>query len=554
MFSQLIGYIQEHVNSWPLGTKINGKLVPIFRFNKEANGIVEKEQIGTVHFWFNQSQPTPVLVSKIMDASLSVEYIRHWAEYQKEINKKIGRSVFPAIYDVVKIGSRPVIFQEAINEPNYDMQLSKAIFGVGANISTMNEVVKSHLKEMAFLFKHLKTIDVSKESRQWGEWAYAVGKTFKNNYGLASNVLFDGSLDRMKETLNSMTLQRNYVLVDHYSANYFLGPRAVDQIDKSLIKRMKEEPGIIDAFRFIIAYLKTSPLNIIYQDWLAVLALSFTQDYRRIAIGSALRAFWQEVGVCLDRPAYIWSLVMVSFFLRAIDEFTFHKNNPFVMPQLSREFAKLAVQLVEMQDVIEYGRIYDFSSLFRQESDFASINQSIFMHGPFPYLIEEGYKSFNIVLYGSKFHALAQDLGYIDLRVIKEEKLRECHNNNKYGMAASLADVKRLIDESLCESVELIEEDYKGFNIVLYKNKYYMISKNLGQIDFLNIKENEIMDYQKQEKIFIGDSLYEVKYILEQRNYQQLQRELLKIEKNIEVLKKNISLRDDAIAKLSADI
>ncbi len=555
MLSQLTAYIQDCAALWPLKTKVKGPLAPLLRFNKEANGVVKKEQIGTVIFWFTPLQREPVLVSKIIDTSLSIEYIEHCVKDQEKINKNIGRSVFPAIYSVVKIDSHPVIFQEAIDAPNYEMELNEVTYGPRADISTIKKLVKRHFKEMTFLFNHLKTIEVSRKTGRWGNWAYAIGQEFKNNYNLELTALSEDCLCRMKKKIDSTALQTNYVLVDHYAANYFSGPRIVDQIDKSLIKRKKEEPGIIDVLRFVIAYLRTSPLNVVYKDWLSVLALAITDNYESVAIGVSLRTMLQNVGMPLDKPAQVWSLAMVSFFLRAMDELAFHKDNHLIIPRLRKEIESLTTKLVEIQDIIESSKNYDFSFVSQCEKRFTSVSKSVFSHVQPPLLVEEGYKGFNIILYQHKFHALSQDLGSIDISNLGKEKRREYQNNSKYTVGERTDETKFLIDRLVFkDKIKLIEEGYNGFNIVLFGDKYYAISQDLSPQDLTTMDESMLINYQKSNNCFMGNTIFEVKYFLERLCCQQLQQNILDYNKKIDSLQKENSLRDENTNKFIADI
>lgn len=487
MLPQLIKYIRDHAKSWPVKLKADDLLMPLFRFNKEANGIVQSEQIGTIVFWFTEEKRNPCLVSKILDNSLSVEYIKTHVKRQQEINKKIGRAVFSNIYDVAEICNHPVIFQEAINTPTYEMELQKAIHGPSGNLSLLKQVIERHFKEISFLFNHLKKFNASKQILHWGNWSYSVGEDFRNNYGLKLGFLSDNCLDRMKEEINSMSLQRNYVLVDHHCANYFAGPRIVDQIDRLLPKRMSNEPGIIDVFRFIIAYFRASPLNAVYKDWLGAMACSIMDKDGLIITGSPVRRLLHDLGLNTDEHRKIWALVMISFFLRAIDELTFHQQNIFIISRLRTEFEQLTKRLIEIQDQIENDKGCDFSFVLRSQENF-------------------------------------------------------------------IPPCKLISSDSISQLPCLIEEGYKGFNIVLFKGKYFGVSQDLGFIDFTKIDESLIEEYKKQSRWVIANSLPEAKCLVEEVLSKDLQKEGGEARREIETLSKDVSDRDENIRRLMADL
>lgn len=70
----------------------------------------------------------------------------------------------------------------------------------------------------------------------------------------------------------------------------------------------------------------------------------------------------------------------------------------------------------------------------------------------------EGYRDFNIVRYGNKFHGLNLSLGPIDLPTEDEQRLNGFASERKYVRADSLHEAKYLIDRVLDSSGEEIRE------------------------------------------------------------------------------------------------
>jgi hypothetical protein len=447
MLQQIIEYIRCHAGSWPIELGNEEKLTPMFRFNKEANNVVVTEKIGTVIFWFAGNDSSPRLVTKIMDSSLSVEYIKSCTDRQQEINERIGALVFQVVYDVAEICGLPVVFQEAINKPTYDMELSRAIYGPHGNLALLKKTVARHFKEMAHVFGRLRLIDAVQETVQWGDWAYSVGEDFRTNYGLNVEFLSEDSLNRMSNEINSLSLQRNYVLLDHFTANYFEGPRIVDQIDLSLGRRMANEPGIIDAVRFIIAYFRTSPICGVYRDWLDSIAYSIIDRDGLMVTGLPLRGFLNEVGLNIEEPGKIWSLVMTGFFLRCMDELAFYEHDISTSLRLKNDFGQLTGRLLEIQSAFEQNRLSDISFALLDEDSFMP---SSFLPRP-PRLAEEGYKGFNIVSYVNIYYALSQQLGPLDLTQAKQNKLKEYQESGTCFIGKSIDEVKQRIDRQAAD-------------------------------------------------------------------------------------------------------
>lgn len=599
MVTQLVKYIRANAGSWSAEFRGREQLTPLYRFNKENNGIVENEQIGTVVFWFMGKKCRPSLVTKAMDRSLSVKYIKSCAKRQEQINRNIRKPVFPVIYDVTNISGQPVIFQEAVDSPNYEMELSNAIHGPFRNLLILKQTIERHFKEMGFLFSQLKTIDVSEESFQWGDWAYRVGISFRDNYGLGLKFLSNDCLNRMRREINSVPLQRNYVLVDHYSANYFVGPRVVDQIDLSLTERMNNEFGLVDVFRFIIAYFRSSSLYAVYdRNWLDALVFSIFDKKGLSIAGSPLRKLLDDVGVNVSEPKRVVALLMASFFLRAIDELTFHRNNVFVIPRLRIELEQLTKRLVEIQELVENGDDYNFPSVFSCEKNFTSPSESMsrgsFAHPPF--LAEEGYKGFNIVLYMGKYYALSLKLGSVDLIRTEESQFKKYQEEGMCFIAESFDKVKRLVDKSCRgkgkdmvtaetgidehnkvinslrseilardENIAKLNEDIDKCNTTINGLKSYIstrdenIAKLNKRIDGL---QSNISDYDKTIETLNKeistrdkniDNLSSNIKVLNKR-MDTLQSDISRRDKSIETLNKEISDRDGNINKLNTDI
>jgi len=515
MILELSDYIYKHGDSWAIKLKEKTRLTPLLLFNKEGNGIVDTEKIGVVTFWFDERKSMPILVTKIMDDSFVLDFIKDCAKEQQKLNKIIGSPVFPCIYDVVKISGRPVIFQEAIDAPNYEMELSRAVSGPEGNIALLRGIIKRHFKEMGFLFSCLKGINVSQDSCRWGDWAYRVGKDFQKNYGLNLKFISQEYLKKLRASINSLRLQSNYVLSDHYCGNYFQGPRIVDQIDNLFRYRIENEPGAVDVFLFVIAYFRTSPINTIYRDWPYLIATSIQNSSNLNETALLLRQMFIEAGIDLDEPRKMWALFTVSFFARAIDELKFHQNNIFMLPYLSADIKCLARRIIEIQDLIDNNEILNDLPIDDSEKSFnpPSLNKCDDINNFWqpPMLMEEDYYSFNIVFYQDKYYALAKDLGSIDFSRITSNMREHYVQNNRCFIAESFEQAKEFVDKL----PELIDEDYKGFNFVRYKGRFYAVLRLLGDVDLTKLKASVLKKYQISGQCFVEDSLEQLRSVVD---------------------------------------
>lgn len=142
-------------------------------------------------------------------------------------------------------------------------------------------------------------------------------------------------------------------------------------------------------------------------------------------------------------------------------------------------------------------------------------------------LVEQGYSGFNLVRYRSKFYALAQTLGPLNLTQVDYDTLRVYQENYQCFIANSLGEVKRLIDQS---RGELIESNYLGFNLIYYRGKFYALAQTLGNIDLTKTSEASLSQYQVSNQCLIGQSVYEVKHLVDQQVYQSSQREMIALQ------------------------
>ena len=63
---------------------------------------------------------------------------------------------------------------------------------------------------------------------------------------------------------------------------------------------------------------------------------------------------------------------------------------------------------------------------------------------------------------------------------------------------------------------ELVEEGYRGFNLVRYRQEYYALAQSLGPLDLHKVDEASLKRFQQSRNCVIGKSLEEAKQILNQ--------------------------------------
>ena len=99
-----------------------------------------------------------------------------------------------------------------------------------------------------------------------------------------------------------------------------------------------------------------------------------------------------------------------------------------------------------------------------------------------PRLIQDSYHGFNIVHFGDRYFGLSQSEGEFEIRKFQKNKYDHCYQT------ATADEIRNIIDKVAARTNEsnepiLAEEDYRGFNIVLFGDKYYGVFRNGEEFD-----------------------------------------------------------------------
>ena len=130
---------------------------------------------------------------------------------------------------------------------------------------------------------------------------------------------------------------------------------------------------------------------------------------------------------------------------------------------------------------------------------------------------EEGYKGFNLFKYGDRYLALAQALGPVDLHWLNTRVVKDYQDRNTLIFGSSLEELKRVLNQlptpaglDSLSTPTLLEEGYRGFNLIGYDKRIYAIPQEEGAFEIERIKRNEYGRW------FSATSLDEVKRLIDQ--------------------------------------
>lgn len=112
---------------------------------------------------------------------------------------------------------------------------------------------------------------------------------------------------------------------------------------------------------------------------------------------------------------------------------------------------------------------------------------------------------------GGYYVAFAQSEGQFDLGTLDvDSKFKKCLQYQKCFKGDTLEELKSLIDSEATDSPMLIEEGYKGFNIILYRAKYYALGQDEGPFYIEKVERKEY------RRVFIGNLANQVKNLVDQ--------------------------------------
>lgn len=131
----------------------------------------------------------------------------------------------------------------------------------------------------------------------------------------------------------------------------------------------------------------------------------------------------------------------------------------------------------------------------------------------------------NFVLYLIKFYSSDEAFEKVSPKVdaLSFEDLREIYADVRKEYDAKFPLYSRINSSGNPTFIQ----KYRGFSIVFYGRKMFALAKSLGNIDLTQVEENTLRRYQESYKCYIGDSIEEVRHLVDnQPFYRVLKQEL----------------------------
>ena len=176
------------------------------------------------------------------------------------------------------------------------------------------------------------------------------------------------------------------------------------------------------------------------------------------------------------------------------------------------------------------------------------IGERIWIPEDSPILLS-AYKKFNLVRYKEIIYALHESIGPLDLTQTTAQEIRQFEESGQCLLGDDVMQVKEKIDSSI---PILVEENYRKFNIVFYREKYFAVAQDLGKIkDWAHF---DIEKYQDASKCFVGDSHISVLRLVDQLNLQKLEEEKERTKSKFRKLQEEIKGKESRIAVLEKQV
>ena len=239
-------HIQQHAKEW--GIKVDNLTLGL-RSNMNYNQIDSCPLLSRVGFWFSDGKL--VVVSRLVDKAMPLESVKSSLEFQQRLNNQLHYNLFPTTYDVLETQDGIVLFKEAINTLNYDIELRRAMSSPERSSQHFSRVIERQFKEMIKLFWHLEAMPDSP------------------------------------------------VLADLVRPNIFAGPRLVDQLTYDIDGLNKDLSRESNYFRFLVTYFYSPPMPYVFKDWLGALSEFGFQHWHT----NDFDLFWSKV-----KEALYWEM------------------------------------------------------------------------------------------------------------------------------------------------------------------------------------------------------------------------------------------------------
>ncbi len=328
----MIPHIQQWLTEHHARLGVPTELQPLVLINVNYNYVESYPVISRVVLWFSKNAERPCLATKIADPGLTREALNFSIQFQNDIDAALGHNLFLKIIDVADINDRMVIIEEACPHYTFETDLKFAICGPERSHARFARTFAAQMEELGNLCGELTTLDQGGPAKRWGDDAAQLAQQFKKDCGLKDAYFPDDTIAFMRDALNKIDLPHTPVLADFVCPNIFPGPRLIDNVHPSLAEWNRTLPGHINAFRFLVPYFYSQPIELVYPDWALALASALADTKHQSIIAAPLGKLFAMIGLDVKTQAdVIWAFIMYAAIFEMQDKLEFYRESPFMI-------------------------------------------------------------------------------------------------------------------------------------------------------------------------------------------------------------------------------
>lgn len=342
----MIPRIQQWLTEHHARLGVPAELQPLVLINVNYKYVESYPIISRVVLWFGKDAERPCLATKITDPGLSREALDFSTTFQDKMDAALGQPLFMKIVDVADIAGRRVIIEEASPHRTFETDLKFAICGPERSHARFGRTFGAQMDEIGELCGKLTTLDQGGPAKRWGDDAAQLARHFKQDCGFDDSQYPESSIEFMRDALNKLELPNTPVLADFVCPNIFPGPRLIDNVHPKLEEWNRTLPGHINAFRFLVPYFYSQPVELIYPDWALALASALADTEHESLIAAPLGKLFAMIGLDVKTQAdVIWAFIMYAAIFEMQDKLDFYRESPFMIDGKIDTFRKWTQRL-----------------------------------------------------------------------------------------------------------------------------------------------------------------------------------------------------------------
>lgn len=125
-------------------------------------------------------------------------------------------------------------------------------------------------------------------------------------------------------------------------------------------------------------------------------------------------------------------------------------------------------------------------------------------------------RGFHLIRHADKFYALANALGSHDLGRIGPEMARPLKRRGAYVVADSIQDLWTAIAGAMRLTPRLVQEGYRGFNLVEQRGRLWAFSHVLGPLDLVHLNSCELERMIENQDCLVADDIDKLKQAIDE--------------------------------------